>query len=374
MAWNIPGKNKDDDSGKSPRPQWRPRRGNDDGIAELLERLRSKLDDGGGGSLRWIGLLLALWLIFNCFVLIAEQQRGVVLRFGQFSRVLQPGPHLKLPWPIENVTKVNATQSQAFSDSVPVLTRDGNIVTVELNVQYRVNDPQLFLFGTRDAKQVLEQAALSSVREQVGRSDLDTVLRARGVLTDAVRKGLQVSLNAYRTGLIVSELNLQNARPPDEVKDAFDEAQRASADKQTAINQAQAYAADVVPRARGDAASLRAAAIGFRTSAIARSTGDAERFTLLQQQYAAAPEVTRKRLWLETVQQVLAENRKVIGGDGRQVIYVPMADAGSARTSSTLPMPALSADLIAPAVTATPARDDLRPARNPRSGNEEAMP
>ncbi len=375
MAWNIPGKNNDDESGRAKRPQWNPKRGKDgNGLGDLLDRARGIFDGGAGGPLRWIGVLVALWLVFNCFVLIAEQQQGVVLRFGQVNRVLAPGPHLKLPWPIEGVTKVNATQSQAFSDAVPVLTRDGNIVTVELNVQYRVSDPKLFLFGTRNAKEVLEQAALSSVREQVGRSDLDTVLRARGVLTDAVRKGLQASLDSYNTGLIVSELNLQNARPPDEVKDAFDEAQRASADKQTAINQAEAYAAQVVPEARGEAARLRAAAVGFRTSSIARATGDAERFTLLQQQYAAAPEVTRKRLWLETVQQVLAQNRKVVGGDGRQVIYVPMAGAADAtanRAAAMPTLPGLATDVIAPTVTSTPPRDDARPSRNPRGASEE---
>ncbi len=365
MAWNIPGKNNSGGPDKRDRKPWKPGAGNG-GFDGLMARVTG-LFDGGGGASRWILIAAVLWLAFNCFVLITEQQRGVVLRFGQVSRVLQPGPHLKLPWPIERVTKVNATQSQAFGDSVPVLTRDGNMVTVELNVQYRVADPKLFLFGTRDARQVLEQAALSAVREQVGRSDLDTVLGARGALTDAVRKRLQSSLDAYRTGLIVSELNLQNARPPEEVKDAFDEAQRASADKQTAINQAQAYAARVVPEARGEAARLRTSAEGYKTASIARATGDARRFSLLLEQYQAAPEVTRKRLWLETVQQVLADNRKVIGGDGRQLIYVPMP-AGQGSNAAAVPS-VLPADVIAPTVNAT--TDDMRPERSARPGSSE---
>ena len=119
------------------------------------------------------GVLLVL---FSSFQLIGEQQRGVVLRFGQFSRILQPGPNFKLPWPLEKVTKVNATQIKTFSETVPVLTRDENIVSVEINVQYRVSDAQRYLFGTRDGDEVLSQAALSVVREQVGRSTLDTVL------------------------------------------------------------------------------------------------------------------------------------------------------------------------------------------------------
>jgi membrane protease subunit HflK len=135
--------------------------------------------DDARGIGRWIAVLLVLWLVFNTFVLVTEQQRGVVLRFGQFARVLQPGPHFKWPWPIERVAKVDATTIRTFNDTVPVLTRDENIVRVEINVQYSVADPQLYLFSSRDAGRVLEQAALSTVREQVGRSTLDTVLGAR---------------------------------------------------------------------------------------------------------------------------------------------------------------------------------------------------
>jgi membrane protease subunit HflK len=372
MAWNIPG-----GSNKDPRNP-RDRSGAAGVVDRLLAPVRG-LFGGSGGIARWIGMLVALWLVFNCFVLITEQQRGVVLRFGQFDRVLQPGPHLKWPWPVERTIKVNATQSQAFNDTVPVLTRDGNMVSVELNVQYRINDPKLFLFGTRDAKKVLEQAALSTVRETVGRSDLDTVLGARGGLIGTVNRQLQASLDQYRTGLIVSELNLQNARFPDEVKDAFDEAQRANADKTTAINQAKAYAAKIVPEARGQAARLRTTAEGYRTASIARATGDAERFSLLLDQYKLAPEVTRKRLWLETVQQVLSENRKVVGGDGRQLIYVPMPGAGngganaSGNTSSNT-LPPLPVDIAAPTVNATTgdADSDARPERSTRpNGREE---
>jgi len=365
MAWNIPGgSNKD---GRNPRD----RSGAGGVVDRLVDPLRG-LFGGGGGITRWVGMLVALWLAFNCFVLITEQQRGVVLRFGQFDRVLQPGPHFKWPWPVERAIKVNATQSQAFNDTVPVLTRDGNMVSVELNVQYRINDPKLFLFGTRDAKEVLEQAALSTVRETVGRSDLDTVLGARGGLIGTVNRQLQASLDEYGTGLIVSELNLQNARFPDEVKDAFDEAQRANADKTTAINQAKAYAAKIVPEARGQAASLRTTAEGYKTAAIARATGDAERFSLLLDQYKLAPDVTRKRLWLETLQQVLGENRKVVGGDGRQLIYVPMpaASAGSNAADNTPNPPVLPADIASPTVNAT--TGDARPERSARpTGREE---
>ena len=365
MAWNIPGGS----SNKDGRNPWQRKGGGGGVIDNLLDPLRGLFGGGGGGPGRWIAVVAVLWLAYNCFVLITEQQRGVVLRFGTFARVMQPGPHLKLPWPVERVIKVNATQSQAFNDTVPVLTSDGNMVSVEVNVQYRINDPQLYLFGTRDAKGVLEQAALSTVRELVGRSKLDTVLNARGELTGAVSQRLQRSLDTYRTGLLVSGLTLQNARVPEQVKDAFDEAQRADADRKTAINQAEAYAAKVVPEARGAAAQLRTSAEGYKTTSIARATGDAQRFSLLLDQYQTAPEVTRKRLWLETVQQVLSENRKVIGGDGRQLIYVPMP-GGNAPAATTMP-PLLSPDLVAPTVNAS--NNDARPERGERpNGREEA--
>ncbi len=367
MAWNIPGKNDDGGQGNERRRNpWKPQRGKGGGLGGLFDGFRGMFD--GGNPLRWIGLALVLWLAFNCFVLVAEQERGVVLRFGQFSRVLQPGPHFKLPWPVERVTKVAATQIKTFGDNVPVLTSDENIVQVEINVQYRVNDPQKYLFGSRDADEMLKQAVLSTVREQVGRSDLDTVLGAREALAVSARTQLQKSLDAYRTGLVVTELNLPNARPPEEVKPAFDDVNSAQQDKDRLISEARAYAAKIVPEARGQAARVRTVAEGYRTAAIARATGDADRFSLLVDQYRGAPEVTRKRLWLETVQQVLAGNRTIVGGDGRQLIYVPMEKpAGGGATAAP---PLLTPDLVAPTVNAAP-DDDVRPGRNPRGGDEE---
>lgn len=363
MAWNTPGGSGSDDegggkrdrgAGDGQRPAWRPsgsgNRGRGGGPNDVIERLRG-LFDGNGGYGRWIAIAIALWVAFNCFVLVTEQQRGVVLRFGQFARIMQPGPNFKLPWPLEKVTKVNATQIKTFSETVPVLTRDENIVSVEINVQYRIGDAQRYLFGTRDGDKVLEQAALSTVREQVGRSSLDTVLGARNALAVSARTQLQRSLDAYRTGLVVTELNLPNARPPEEVKPAFDDVNSAQQDKDRVISEAQAYAAKIVPEARGEAARTRTVADGFKTAAIARATGDAERFTLLVEQYKGAPEVTRKRLWLETVQQVLAQNRKVVGGDGRQLIYVPMGQGAGQGAPAATATP-LVPELIAPTVNA----------------------
>lgn len=375
MAWNTPGGNNSGGPDRSPRR----RRGNDNPVDELLDRVRGVFGGGGGGGagiggdgggniLRWVALLLALWLIFNTFVLVTEQQRGVVLRFGQFARVLQPGPHFKAPWPIETVTKINATQIKTFSDNVPVLTRDENIVQVEINVQYRTNDPQRFLFGTRDADAFLQQAALSTVREQVGRSTLDTVLGARDALAVSSREQLQKSLDAYRTGLVVTELNLANARPPEEVKPAFDDVNSAQQDKDRLISEARAYAAQVVPEARGQAQRVRTVAEGYKTASVVRAQGDADRFSLVVDAYQTAPQVTRKRLWLETVQEVLSGNRKVVGGDSRQLIYVPMAEQERSGTAAGR-APMLTPDIISPSVTS---ESDARVGRTGRPvGREE---
>jgi membrane protease subunit HflK len=361
MAWNTPGSENGDRSGRG-RP---PRRGF--GPQDLLDRARGFLDGGAGGPLRWLPVVLGAWLLFSSFVLIAEQERGVVLRFGQFARMMEPGPHLKAPWPIERVIKVKATQIKTFSDNVPVLTSDENIVQVEINVQYRISNPQQYLFGTRDADAVLTQAALSAVRELVGRSTLDTVLGSRNAIAVAARTRLQRSLDAYRTGIVVTELNLPNARPPEEVKPAFDDVNSAQQDKDRVISEARAYAAKVVPEARGEASRVRATSEGYKTATVARATGDAQRFSLLVEQYKGAPEVTRKRLWLETVQEVLSQNRTIVGADSRQLLYVPVpAPGGTASTpQSAATAPLLTPDVLAP-VTANEGRTG-RTGREPRT-------
>ena len=373
MAWNTPGSDNSGNSGGRP-PR---KRGTGNPVDAILDQLRGLFGQGGGNGGtthigRWVLVAVGLWLVFNCFVLVTEQQRGVVLRFGETARVLQPGPHLKLPWPIESVLKVNATAIKTFSTSVPVLTRDENIVQVDINVQYRVSDPQQYLFGTRDADAMLQQAALSTVREQVGRSTLDTVLGARGALAVSARDQLQASLEAYRTGLVVTEMNLPNARPPEEVKPAFDDVNSAQQDQDRLISEAQAYAAQVVPEARGQAARVRTTAEGYQAAAVAQAQGDADRFSMLVDEYKDAPAVTRKRLWLETVEEVLAGNRKIVGGDSRQLIYVPMEGQGGTSSGQA---PLLTPEVLAPEVvsnpTATSDSTNTRSGRTPRTGREE---
>ncbi|AXI84111.1 FtsH protease activity modulator HflK [Xylella taiwanensis] len=375
MSWNIPG-SKGKDASESQHRGSGPLRGGGNGgvFGKIPGPLKDLLEVG---ILSWVLIGVVLIVLFSSVQLIGEQQRGVVLRFGQFVRVLQPGLSLKWPWPLESVHKVNATEIKTFGKQVPVLTRDENIVNVTLNVQYQISDPHLYLYGSRNANEVLVQAAQSAVREQVGRSDLNSVLNNRGPLSTASKERLQASLDAYRTGLLVTGLTLPDARPPEEVKSAFDEVNGAQQVRERLIDEAQAYAAKVVPEARGRAASTRTAADGYKQAVIARAQGDADRFTLLQAQYKNAPEVTRKRLWLETVQQVLTQNRKVIGADGRQLIYVPISPDLPRLPAATLQggggnTPPVSQDVLIPDSLNKPSNENIRnPQRIARPAGRE---
>ena len=343
MAWNQPGKGKQTPWGG---------KGSGGGIDGIIQRLRDLFGGGGGGSnpVTWILPLLALLLVFNSFKLVDERQRGVVLRFGQFDRIMTPGANFKWPWPIETATIVDATRIETLDDQVRVLTKDENIVDIRFNAQYQVSDPRLFLFGFRDdlsvdgkvsqGRETLQNAAESAVREVVGNNTMDTVLFERSRLIVAARQHLQESLDMYKTGLKVTEFTLQNARPPEEVKTAFDDAISAREDKSRIESEAKAYASKIVPEARGAAQRIKAESEGYRQATIAKAEGDAQRFTLLVSQYRKAPEVTRKRLYLETMQQVLSTNQKVMAGRDNNVLYLPMNGSGAAGAQppiSTLP-------------------------------------
>lgn len=400
MAWNEPGGGKNKGS-KDPWNQGTNGLGKD--VDAFLDRLKASLgrvfggdDDrsGGGGNGSGggsgstggpsIGLIVlaivAIWLVFDSWNLIDERQRGVVLRFGKYERLMTPGPNFKLPRPIESVIKVDTTQVRNISDRVRMLTRDENIVLVDFNVQYTVSDPTLFLFGTRDPDDTLKQAAESAVREVMGNSVMDTILSGqRAELAAQAGERLQAALDQYRTGLHVTEFNLQNARPPQEVKDAFDDAIIAREDKQRFENDALGYASKQVPEARGAAARIQAEAEAYKASVIAHAEGDADRFTLLADEYRKAPAVTRKRLYLETMQDVLSNNPKVViaNRSGNNVIYLPLdklstGAAPAAKRDATFieRLPALQGVMGDPASSVSPqtsARDSTRePIRSPR--------
>ncbi|GAA0720482.1 FtsH protease activity modulator HflK [Dokdonella soli] len=327
MAWNEPGSGKqrdpwrDNGGGNGPSPDF-------DAIARRVRDFLNRLFGGGGGGIgvAVVGILIA-WLAFDSVVRMPANEAGVVLRFGQFSRLLTPGINLKFPRPIESMIRVDVGGVRQTNDQVRMLTKDENIVLVDFNVQYQVTDPQQFVFGVRDPDATLGQAAESAVRTVVGGSDMDTILSGqRTELMAEAKKLLQSTLDQYKTGIALTELNFQNVRPPQEVKDAFDDANRALQDKQKIEEEAKAYASQVVPEARGDAASTRAEAAGYKSERIARAEGDAQRFNLVETQYKAAPEVTRKRLYLETLQQVVGHTPKIIDfSSGKNILSLPQA-------------------------------------------------
>jgi len=367
MAWNQPGKGKQNPwSGK----------GAGNGLDNLLQRVRDIFGGGGGGggnAIGWILPVLGLLLVFNSFKLIDERQRGVVLRFGQFDRIMTPGANFKWPWPVESVTVIDATKIESLDDQVRVLTKDENIVDIKFNAQYQVSDPRLFLFGFRDdlsvegkvsqGRETLQNAAESAVREVVGNNTMDTVLFERSRLIVAARQHLQESLDMYKTGLKVTEFTLQNARPPEEVKPAFDDAISAREDRSRIESEAKAYASKIVPEARGAAQRIKAESEGYRAATIAKAEGDAQRFTLLVGQYRKAPEVTRKRLYLETMQQVLSSNQKVMTGRNNNILYLPLN--GSSAPSAVPPMSQMPSVKSSAPAGSSDANNDLgeRPAR-----------
>jgi membrane protease subunit HflK len=367
MAWNEPG-------GGKQRDPWKDSGGGSSPDFEaLLKRIGAffnRLFSGGGGPGIAILAIALVWIIWDSSAVIKANESGVVLRFGQYTRTLAPGFNLKWPRPIESVLKVDAKSVRPTSDQVRMLTKDENIVLVDFNVQYTVADPQQFLFSVRDPDETVKQAAESAVREVIGSSELSlimpdqqqaqeqaeaaakdgtaaagaagaaaqpnvqpnaqdapTVVQANPSAELAVmaQKVLQQTLNRYDTGLLVQQLNFQNVRPPQEVREAFDDAISAREDRQRRSNEADAYAKSVIPNARGDAARILAEAQGYKAERVATAEGDAQRFSLIAAEYKAAPEVTRKRLYIETMQKVLAESSKVIDlSGGKNLLYLPI--------------------------------------------------
>lgn len=343
MAWNEPGNNGQRDpwnrkrsTGKSP-------------VEDLLNQVKSrmgKLGQGPGSILTAVVVLLVVGLLFSSYTIVGAREAGVVLRFGQYSRTLPPGFHLKLPQPIESVNKVEATRIRSVTDKVAMLTKDENIITIDFTVQYQVDDSRKYLFSLNDPDGTIGAAAEAAVRSVIGGSDMDQILSAAGAsLVSQAQVALQKTLDGYDSGLRVTEVSFQNVAPPNEVKDAFDDVNNAREDKQSIENSALAYASKVVPVARGDAARIAAEASGYKASRIARAQGDTAGFDLILAQYKAAPEVTRKRLWLETMERVMASNPKVVdGSNGRNIITLPplqgaptAPEAGSATVGAIVP-------------------------------------
>jgi membrane protease subunit HflK len=353
MAWNEPGGgNKDPWGGRGDQ-------GPPD-LDEVVKKMQDKLGglfgggrrggDGGGRSggpaFAGFGVVIAIvalvWVFSGIYIVDAGKQ-GVVMRFGAYSSTTPPGPHWHIPYPVEQVEIVDVEQrrfveigyrSGAAGQSVVavprealMLTEDENIVNVQLAVQYQVSDPEFYLFDVRDPDAVLKQVAESAMREVVGKSEMDFVLKeGRAQVVADIKALMQKILTSYKAGLLVSDVNLQDAQPPEEVQAAFSDAIKAREDKERLKNEAEAYANDIIPKARGAAARQLQEANGYQESLVAKAEGEASRFTQLLGEYKKAPEVTRKRLYLETMESVLGQTSKVVvdSNNANNLMYLPI--------------------------------------------------
>ncbi len=344
MAWNEPGNN-----GKDQDPWGGNRRPNgqdqgppdlDEALGKLIEKFNGlfggsgnkKADNSGGGdtsapSGKLIGfgvaIVLVLWAGMG-FYTVDQQERAVVLRLGKFTETVQPGLHWNPPL-IDNVTKVNVTAVRNVDHRALMLTEDENIVEVGLSVQYVVSNPKDFLLEVRNPEGSLLQATESALRHVVGGSEMHSVLtQGRAVLALDIETRLQGYLDAYNTGLEVSKVNIENTAAPSQVQDAFDDVIKAREDEQRVKNEAQAYANGIVPEARGRAQRVSEEALAYREQVVARAEGEATRFTKLLTEYQKAPLVTRERLYLVAMEDVLSNASKVMvdveGGNNMMVL------------------------------------------------------
>ena len=339
-------------------PQWgkKSNEGPPD-LDEILRKLQQKISSllgmrprtpgsGGGGMGNTVGggvafiilLIIAVWLASG-FYIVDEGRRGVVLRLGKYLETTQPGPRWHIPYPIETVEIVNVAQVRTVEvgyRGVPknkqpqeslMLTDDENIVDVQFAVQYTISNPVDYLFKNKNPDDNVLQAAETSIREVVGKSSMDFVLaQGRSEISARVKKLMQEILERYETGIEITTVNLQNTSAPEPVLPAFEDVVRAQQDRERFKNEGQAYANDVVPKARGIASRLTEEATGYRQSMISTAQGDAARFRQVLTEYERAPQVTRERMYLETMQQVMSATSTVIVDPkgGQNLLYLPL--------------------------------------------------
>jgi len=294
---------------------------------------------GGGNLLGLLALLAFLVWLASGFYIVDAGQRGVVLRFGQYVETTEPGPRWHLPWPVESREIVNIDQvrtveigyrnnvrSKVLKESL-MLTDDENIIDLQFAVQYILKDPEEFLFVNRAPEDTVLQVAETAMREIVGKSKMDFVLyEGRSDIAASAKALMQQILDRYKTGISISQVTLQNIQPPEQVQAAFDDAVKAGQDRERLKNEAEAYSNDVVPRARGLASRLKEEAEGYRSAVIANAEGEASRFSQILTEYQKAPQVTRERLYLDTMQTVMNNTSKILVDQkgGNSLLYLPL--------------------------------------------------
>jgi len=332
---------------------------------------------GFGGGIGLIAAVAALIWAGSGFYIVDASQRGVVLRFGKLVEMTQPGPRWHLPFPVETVEIVNLSQVRTvevgYRDNVKnkmlkeslMLTEDENIIDIQFAVQYFLSDPADYLFNNRTPDENVRQAAETAIREVVGKSKMDFVLyEGREQVAASATKLMQEILDRYKSGILISKLTMQNAQPPEQVQAAFDDAVKAGQDRERQKNEGQAYANDVVPRARGTAARLIQESEGYKQSVTANAEGDASRFKQILVEYEKAPAVTRERMYIDMMQQVMGNISKVMVDqkNGNSLLYLPLDKLVESTRTSAAATEALAAPVTSQSsdnTAAQRARDSL---------------
>ena len=376
MPWNEPGGNNNDKDpwGGSSKKGSKGNSSANDNVEELTRKLNDKVssifgkksggngdkggNDGGiskAGSLLIGVVLLGVWL-FTGFYTVDSAQRGVELRFGAYQQTTQPGLHWHLPYPMETVELIDIDKNRTAKDRTHMLTKDENIIDIGVSVQYKIKNPEDYLFNVYLADYEPQQSIgtlyhvmRSAIREVIGRNTMDGILKENraGFAPDTLVV-MQEILDQYKSGLHVIKVNLTYAEAPKQVKDAFDDANRAREDKDRYQNQAETYSKKVIPAARGKAARILEDATAYTSQIVSKAKGDSSRFTQLASEYQKAPEVTRERLYLETMEQVLSKNRKIMidSKSGNNLLYLPLDKLQSPSSSSEQTMsPAVASAL-----------------------------
>ena len=296
---------------------------------------------GSGGVISLVILLIIVWVGWDAVHIIDEAEQGVVLRFGKYARTLEAGFNVTLPRPFETLTKVNVNNVRVVEDRGHMLTEDENLVEFIYKVQYRINNAQHFLFKVRDPELTLRQAAESALRESVGTNSLDAILEgtARTLVRIETQRVLQETLDFYEAGLQVTEFNLVDVNVPMQVRESYSDVIRAREDRERFTEEARVHANSVIPGARGTAARIEQEAAGYKASTVALAEGEAARFTQVLTEYRLAPTVTRKRLYLETMESVYTRNKKVfldVDSSGN-ILYLPLDQATGSNGSGIMP-------------------------------------
>ncbi|MBV2130737.1 FtsH protease activity modulator HflK [Arsukibacterium indicum] len=364
MAWNEPGNN-----GKNNDP-WK-QGGRDQGPPDLDEVFRNfgkkfggvfgggNKSSGNGASAAFILILVIAAIVWGIsgFYTIKDAERGVILRFGQYHTEVGAGIHWK-PTFIDTVTPVNVQEVKSLRSDGFMLTQDQNLVRVTFEVQYRIYNARDYLFSVVDADKSLGEATDAALRFVIGHSIMDDVLtRGREVVRQNTRQELESIIAPYNMGLNLVDVNFRDARPPEEVRDAFDDAIKAQEDQERFVQEAQAYAREIEPRARGQVNRVMQEAEAYKQQIVLKAQGEVARFEQLLPEYLAAPKVTRDRLYIETMESVYSNTSKVIVDveNGNNIMYLPLdkfmnqsGGSSSSGSANPMPLPARSTDNNAP--------------------------